>query len=290
MVNLDEQKDSDIRSICKDRIEALEHWLRRIIDELLKAKYGDYFKYVDQKGNRLFGQKLIEQVENRRTKEPTRYPRAIDAILLDDAIDIICRPDLWTLFRVPLQMAFPDGSAEARTFLTRLTDPRNRLAHANPIGIRAAEQVICYSNDVIESLKFYYRDQGMQQQYNVPLILKVTDWLGNVYMKNQFSPHPGGGGALDFRARKEYLLRVGDVITIEIEVDPSFDPAEYTLLWQGKGINPPLETPRIVIPITASQVAESFWLHGKVISKKEWHRLNHYDDEIILGYKVLPPT
>jgi hypothetical protein len=53
-------KDSEIRSVCRDRIEALEHWLRRLIDDTLTPVYGDYFNYTDEKGNRLISSKLSE--------------------------------------------------------------------------------------------------------------------------------------------------------------------------------------------------------------------------------------
>lgn len=163
--------DSEIRSVCKERIEVLEHWLRRLIDDLLSQTYGNYLGHEDAQGNRLIRKRLAEQIEERRRKESNRYPRIVDAILLDDAIDIVCNPQLFkTHFRQPLSLAFPNGENEARTFLTRLLAPRNHLSHANAISVRQAEQVICYTNDVIDSLKSYYGNINMQSQYNVPLI------------------------------------------------------------------------------------------------------------------------
>ena len=83
-------------------------------------------------------------------------------MLLEDAIYIICKPELLKdHFRVPLAIAFPDGREEARTFLNRILAPRNNLAHANAISTRQSEQVVCYSNDVIDSLKQHYRAIGM---------------------------------------------------------------------------------------------------------------------------------
>ena len=45
--------DSEIRSICKNKLESLEYWLRRLIDKILSDNYEDYFSYEDAKGNRL---------------------------------------------------------------------------------------------------------------------------------------------------------------------------------------------------------------------------------------------
>jgi len=173
-------KDSEVRSQCKEKLESLEHWLRRLIDDTLTPVYGDYFSFTDQVGNRLIKNSLVQQVAARRVHEPARYPRNIDAVLLDDAVDIVCKPDLFQKhFRQALSKAFPDGREEARTFLGRLLAPRNNLAHANAISARQAEQIICYSNDVIDSLKDYYRTLGMHEIYNVPTILKVTDSFGH---------------------------------------------------------------------------------------------------------------
>ena len=37
--------DAEIRSICKEKIESLEHWLRRLIEDTLTPVYGDYFNF-----------------------------------------------------------------------------------------------------------------------------------------------------------------------------------------------------------------------------------------------------
>ena len=93
--------------------------------------------------------------------EPERFSRIIDAAILDDCINIICNPNLFRRhFREAFKTAFPVGDSrdETRIFLKRLIKPRNLLYHANPISVRQAEQVICYSHDIIESLKKYYEE------------------------------------------------------------------------------------------------------------------------------------
>jgi hypothetical protein len=87
--------EDQIRNLCKEKIESLEHWLRRLIDEKLSTSHGDYFSYVDGAGNRLIKKSIVDELEERLKKEPTRYVRKIDAVLLSDAIDIICNPQLY---------------------------------------------------------------------------------------------------------------------------------------------------------------------------------------------------
>lgn len=286
--------DAELRSICKERIEALEHWLRRLIDDLLAPAYGDYFAHVDSKGNRLIRGSLSQQVESRRASEPARYPRKIDAVLLEDAVDIVCKPELFRqYFAKPLSGAFPNGREETRTFLCRLLVPRNNLAHANAISIRQGEQIVCYANDVIDSLKIYYRERGMQQDYNVPLILKVTDSFGQVFTRSQFGSCHDGGIMKAFFDQPQYLLRPGDTLVIEVEVDPSFAPDTYTFAWSSaKGLGSPAPTgPRVVIPITNKHVGQQFDVQCRLTTTNEWHRMHMgADDFLMLYYKVLPPV
>ena len=114
--------EDQIRDLCKEKIESLEHWLRRLIDEKLSASHGDYFSYVDGAGNRLIKKSIVDALEERLKKEPTRYVRKIDAVLLSDTIDIICNPQLYSFFAPGLAFAFPEGRDEARTFMYRLLD------------------------------------------------------------------------------------------------------------------------------------------------------------------------
>jgi hypothetical protein len=285
-----ELKDSSIRSTCKERIEAVEHWLRRLIDDQLAKAYGDYFTFTDPDGNRLLRKALVEKIEARCGLEPARYPRKVDAILLEDSIDIICKEQLFGIhFKDALAGAFPDGRVEARTFMARLLAPRNSLAHANPISIRQAEQVICYSNDIIDSLKKFYTAQGMNEDFNVPLILRVSDSFGNSSSRNQLS-RGNGGILMNYRDRKECFLRPGDVLAIEVEVDPSFEPSEYTIKWSSaKGMSPIPDGLKAVIPITNRQVGEEIDVQCRVISNRDWHRMNGIDDLLIVWFKVLPP-
>jgi hypothetical protein len=285
--------DVEIRGICKERLESLEYWLRRIIDETLSKKFGDYINYSDEHGNKLIKSEFAKFLLARKANEPERYPRLVDAILLDDAINIICNPNLYrNHFAEILNTAFPDGQMEARTFMMRLVPARNALSHANPISIRQAEQIICYSNDIIDSIKKYYTEKNMDNEYNVPLILKVTDSFGNVFYRNQMGGVHDGGIMMNFLDNPRYNLRVGDTISLEIEVDPSFDEDEYIISWSStKNFGEPRpEGKKAVIKITEKQVSQQFDVQCNIKSNKGWHRMhNGSDDFMLFYYKVLPP-
>ncbi|MEN4952822.1 hypothetical protein [Stenotrophomonas sp. TWI819] len=286
--------DSEIRQACREKIEALEHWLRRMIDDALAAKYEDYFSHTDASGSRIIKSAIAQDALSRREREPQRYPRAIDAILLEDAIDIVCNPQLFKEnFRVPLRQAFPDGREEARTFLKRISAPRNNLAHSNAISLRQAEQVVCYANDVIDSLKAHYRSIGMDNNYDAPLILKLTDSFGNSFVRSQFSPVHDGGILKTFLEDSELHLRPGDVLTLEVEVDPSYDPTSYNIIWSSTKAwsDQPQTECKVVIPITNRQVGQQFNVMCTVTANREWHRMGmDADDFLLLYYRVLPPV
>jgi len=284
--------EDQIRNLCKEKIESLEHWLRRLIDEKLSASHGDYFSYIDGAGNRLIKKGIVDALEERLKKDPTRYSRKIDAVLLSDAIDIICNPQLYSIFAPGLRFAFPEGRDEARTFMYRLLDPRNRLYHSNPISLHQAEQVVCYSTDIIESLKQHYGAIGMQNEYNVPTILKFSDSFGNLYFRNQMQDYFLGGVIKDLSNQPTSVLWPGDVLTLEIEVDPAFDPTDYAISWTcSKGFVEPIPNgPKAIIKITTNHVAQKRAITCNIRANNEWHRmLSGEDDVLMVFYKVRPP-
>lgn len=284
-----EYPEDKLRSICKEKIEALEYWLRRLIDDALKEAYGDYLNYQDDKGNKPIRGEISKKIKERQQSDPKRYPRAIDAILLDDAISIVCNPNLYKIFDPAFQQAFPDGHKVLRTYLERLIVPRNNLSHANPISIRQAEQVICYAHDIIDSLKAYYLDKGMQNIYNVPQILKVTDSFGSVFYFNKKYETRSGIFFIDETKNYEKWLRPNDTLSLEIEVDPSFDITDYDIVWKHRADNSSLKMGnKIVIPISNKHVGESFTITAKIISKLDWHKYSSYDHRLMISYKVVP--
>ncbi|MBA3036044.1 MAG: hypothetical protein FP814_06075 [Desulfobacterium sp.] len=138
--------EAQIRDGCKRAIEGLELWLRRLIDTKLTEAYGqDYLDAQKADGNRVINSSLHRALSERRSQEPARFVRPIDAAFLADQIKIICNPTLYRdLFADALSDIFPQGNDSARTFLSRLVTPRNALSHANPVSVHDAYRVLCY--------------------------------------------------------------------------------------------------------------------------------------------------
>lgn len=264
--------ESELREHCRRAIESLEHWLRRLI--------------VDT-GEDLMNAKVRGAVEGRRKREPDRYSRLVDAALLDELIDIVCNHNHYKMhFEAPFALAFPQGHAVARTFLKRIKRPRNRLAHANPITVREAEQVICYSHDIIESLQEHYRSKGLAQEYNAPSIIRVSDSLGTVIQVAELA-----SAFLIPMDCSGVELRPGMTLSVVVEVDPAFDSSEYTVEW-GR-MDDPLGSygngSKLVLDLEDKHVSTSLVFTATVTSNKTWHRMGHCDHMVSLEYRVLPP-
>jgi hypothetical protein len=284
-------KEAELRQFCKEYIESLELWLRRIIDETLTAIYGqNYLDYKNKDGSNLISNTIKNEIEQRRQAEPDRFPRPIDACLLESEIKIITNPVLYEAhFKQVFQSAFPEGREEFRTFLTRLIDPRNKLFHSNPITVREAERVICYTNDIIDAIKDYYKATNVNQEYNVPLIIKYSDNFGNVLHRNQFHGNTiVGGKYIDFTNSKTISIRPGDTISIEMEIDPTFSKEEYSIKWIRFAKDQAVGN-KLVYKVQVKDVGQTFGLSASIISNNEWHRLGDFDDMLVVKFKVLPP-
>jgi hypothetical protein len=281
-----------IRSECKIVIENLETWIRNIIDKELTEKYGSQFwDFQDAKGNRLINNGNIRDAKARFANEPERYPRFVDSLLLDDIVRIICKPDLYTeVFKPYLVCAFPDGNAVARTYLNRLIPIRNKLYHSNPISNHEALQALCYSNDIVNSIKQCYKEKNMEKKYNAPTIIKITDSFGNQFNESQISRNNTGRGFCDTR-KKDIKVNVGDKIIIEVEIDPSFDPSEYEIDWIFNKKDHSTFTAignRIELEVENKHVRTNFGIYCLVKSNKEWHRCGDVDDSVSMYYEIIP--
>jgi hypothetical protein len=253
---LHELTDDERRSLCRREIEALEHWLRRLVHGTLFAAYGaEYLDAVGEDCTRLFRKETIETIEARRSEEPSRYARPIDAATLDDLVRVICKRENYKQhFEDALRAAFPEGAMEARTFLCRVVAIRNKLSHANPISVHEALRAMCYTQDVIASLKEHYAAMNQQTEYNVPMIIRVSDSLG----------HAGEvsgsryGGQIHCYFHKEISARLypGDRLSIDVEVDPTFERSSYRLEWRWHDIknNHLGDTEHVVIDIDNSHI------------------------------------
>jgi hypothetical protein len=244
-------------------------------------------------GKKVIKAEIYKDVVLRKDKEPQRYLRLVDALLLEDCIKIVTNPQHYANhFKEVLKYAFPNcGNAVPRLFLERLIEPRNRLAHVHPITIRQAEQVICYCNDVIDSIKQYYKEKGISQMYNVPSFVRFRDSLGHTVDSEFFGQLNNGARQLFYLTEEDTYLRPGDRLTIELDVDPSFPPDSFIFKWViGTRGGSEHRSNRIEIILEETDVQEAMWIQCILVSNKKWHRFGGvYDDVITISYKVLPP-
>lgn len=294
--------NDDLRTVCRLEIEALEHWAKRIIHEVFTENYGkDYISYKNENEEPLIKGEITQRIERMRTNNPGRFPRPIDAMFLGDIIYVLCKKSLYDAhFRQALIKTYPHGNEETRTFLNRIEVIRNKLSHANPISVREAEQVICYCHDFIDGIKMFYRETGKEKDYNVPTFISATDSLGNLFLpSNGVGPlkryidfsKPVRGSDIDIR------LRAGDLYSISIVVDPTFDVTQYSLNWvvqsglAGRNYNNKWKnTTMIDIPIEIKMVGSYLEISCVLISNKDWHKYNWYDDSFEFSiHTILPP-
>jgi hypothetical protein len=200
---------------------------------------------------------------------------------------MVCHPNFWRSFQPGLQSAYPDGADEARTFLNRIVNIRNDVSHGRICSVRQLEQAICYSNDISDSIKEYFRSQNLTREFNVPTFVEINDNVGN---SESISPSAFFRG-LDLSGHGRKSLFPGDVLVVEVEVDPSFDGEPYQVEWWlktrpgGRGTGPVAR-----IEISNQHVGERMELQFKLRTAREWHRdSSGYDDVIDFIYKVLPP-
>ena len=285
--------ETELRDLCRHHIDTFENWSRRILDETFKKCYGsDYFNFMISEEQPLFKSEIKRRIEQRIRDNPGRFPRKIDAILLEDIEYFFCRDDLYTSHFKEILEPFYSGVLEARTVLNRLIPIRNKLSHGNTISIHEAEQCICYIGDFIDVYKKHYLDIGKERDYNVPVFLRIKDNLGTDIIREDSSY----SWELHFygMTAPKIQLRSGDSYKLWVEVDSSFDSTFYEISWivkqdystvinKGKGN---------VIEFTLNNrnVSYSPEICISLITKRDWHRFHDEDDIIKLHYKkILPP-
>lgn len=269
----------DLRNLARHQIETLERWLRRFIHDALVAHFGGSLAALPIKRD------IVDQASARRSQQPTRYPRDVDALLFDDLVTILCHPQLYApYFKHGLNQAFPDGISEARTFLSRIVEARNPLSHSNEITHHQALRVACYSTDIIASLKARYAGLNLSQTYNAPSFLRVWDDRGNSAEIDQTE-----GCNFQFR---ETELRPGDILDLEVQPDGSFDDGSYRIVWQVCNIarGESGAGPRFSLTIQDYHVNQNgLVIRGTIVSDKSWHRHGAHDAMFHVYYSVLPP-
>lgn len=271
--------DSDeLRSYCRSAIESLEMWTRRLIDDLLREKYGPHYLEAKEGNTPIIKSAVKERAQKILSTKQSSSLREVDGLFLEDILYILTKDDLYyPLFKPVLDYVYPNNKQAIRMFLERIIPIRNDLSHANPISVRQAEQVICYSHDFVEGIKEYYKMKGKEKMWNVPTIIKITDSLGNEHDKRH--------------NKVDHIFYVGDSYTLTAEIDNSFSPDEYTIRWLnmlGQEYSGTTNLHQISLTFTNRHVGEHLSIRCLVSSKKDWHRHNFCDDEKSVNMTVLP--
>ena len=168
--------------------------------------------------------------------------------------------------------------------MLKIIEVRNLIYHSNHISVRQAEQTFCYSNDIIDSIKAYYKNENKEMDFNAPIIIKYSDSNGMNFFRDQFII-PTGNRILYFKDTKQ---RCGDKIRMEIEVDASFSPYEYTIEWAA-GNQTLSSSTTVDIQFKEEDVSEVYQIIVTIKSNKSWHRHKYYDDSLTIMFPVLPP-
>jgi hypothetical protein len=279
--------ESERREIARRFLDTAEAWLRKIIDHKLTFEFGEeYFNALSRAGEPVIPKAIREQAVGRMQQDATRFARPVDAITFGDAVKIVLRQELYdSLFKAALQAAYPDGKVEALTFLRRLEAHRNKLAHGGNCSVRDLEQVVCYSNDLVESLKDHFVMTNEERLFNVPMITRVVDSKGN-----ELRPPATGREHISLRLHTNGRgdLRVGETLSIEVEIDESFARDSYYVRWKVRGVL--VDGYRLNFLVGLEHVGVSLPVECEVVSKQDWHRLlGGIDDRLIVLYRVLPP-
>ena len=290
LLNLSE---TELRDLCRHQIDTFESWSRRLIDETFKTSYGsDYFNYMISPEQPLIKSEIKNRIEQRVSNDPQRFPRKIDAILLEDIEYFLCRDDLYGLHFKNILEPFYSGKEEVRKVLNRLIPTRNKLSHNNTISIHEAEQCICYVNDFVDVYKQQFIRLGKEKDFNVPTFLRIKDSLGNDIIRQDSSEI----WRINFNGHSapKIHLRSGDYYKLWVEVDSSFNSSFYEINWVIiQGISEEIKRGMgntIEFSVNNKNVSLSPSIRLFLTTKRDWHRFRDFDDILVLEYDtVLPP-
>jgi hypothetical protein len=283
--------EDELRAICRTHLESFEKWARLIVHMILTDKLGDdYIHSTGADGNYKMRKELVKKVDEMMANEPLRFPKPVDALFLDDIIYILCKNDFYKdYFSVFLQKMYPEGVNELRTFLERLIPIRNKLSHTNPFSVRDAEQCVCYSNDFIECVKEFFVMTNQDKDFNIPTIIKVTDSWGNEYIIKEGRAGEGLD-IIDPITGKKKIFHHNDRFSLDLTIDPSFEDDSYSLNWTAQnGLEVLNDGKKINVTITDELIGDEVVLWCTLVTKNTWHRYLHYDQQLIVHFKALPP-
>jgi len=274
---------SDIHSSCRQRIEACELWLRMLIHDNLYATFGaDYVNKAEINGNDVFNIKMKARIQDYCFADPHRYKRPVDTLVFDSLGIILGKEGIYNqLFREVFNTHFPCGARQIKHIISIIANHRNALYHANAstLSLHDAEQVLCYCSDIIFAIKEHYTKMSQNDKFPAPSFTKYLDSTGNIHYVNDPRSH------LIFENTTLYM---GDTVRFEVEVDSSYSPEEYDIIWRIKGAEI-AAGPAFFLTLTTAHVGMKFGIQADLQSKNTWHRIDETNDAILtIEYEVLP--
>ncbi|NRP70631.1 hypothetical protein ILFOPFJJ_01512 [Ensifer psoraleae] len=277
--------DAGRTTVARRYVDAAESWLRKLIHHQLHAARGA--SYLTTGG--ILKKPETEKLKVKIASDPARYAREVDATSFEQTKKIICHVDRWGQhFRPALHSAYPLGREQCELFLDRLIAIRNDLQHGRPCSVRQLEQAICYTNDLSDAVKAFFREQSMARQYDVPMFVRYIDSLGNE-SRLEGVPTDISTRNIDWRRHGRGDLYPGETLVAEVEVDQTFDRSGYEVSWTLYGYDKHSGT-KAVVPIENVHVGEQLELTFEVVSDRDWHRSAGIDDRLTLLFRVLPPS
>lgn len=284
IVNAQSLSNEARTALARHYVDAAEEWLRKLIHHQLTPALGG--KYLSAGGILNTSETLA--IQKKLVGGQTRFSREVDATTFGQAKKIICHTDRWKLhFSVALKSAYPLGQQECAIFLDRLIAIRNDLQHGRGCSARQVEQAICYTNDLADAVKAFFRENNMARDYDVPMIVRYADSLGNQSTLEDVSTSMSNR-IIDWRLRGRGDLYPGDILTAEVTVDPTFDNEGYEVFWSLFGYDKTVGS-QASIELKNANVGEQFELSFTVRTNRDWHRQDGDDDRLTLLFRVLPP-
>ena len=287
--------------LCKHRLDTMELWSRRLIEETFSKEYGkDYFNFKFDESTPLVKNEIIKQVQDRVDSNPKRYPRKVDALVMEYLKYFFCRNDLYKLHFKNVFEPFYSGIESLRLTFEKLISIRNKISHTNPLSQRELEQGVCYSNDLIEVFKEYYKKIGRDKEYNVPTFLSFKDSLGHcIYREDtnySWSIYPLTNYDSTNNKRETVNLKSGETYRIILEVDNSFPLDFYCINWEIEYCCKidKYETNSNILEFKIDDKFVSLNLRIKAYlkTKRAWHRFANIDcDDFVEIHleEILPP-
>lgn len=120
---------NDVHSSCRQRIEACELWLRRIIHDKFQTAFGvNYIEVAEINGQSIFSSKVKNRVQSFLAANPGQYSRPIDTLLFDDLGAILSKDDVYKqYFKLALDNDFPMGAPHVRHVISIIVPIRMRF-------------------------------------------------------------------------------------------------------------------------------------------------------------------